>query len=72
MHCADIDIIISNPVVLIRVINALTESRHETNADSRKVQCIGQGTPVWTKETLKEMLDPIRVDAGLEWKEVKI
>ena len=72
MHYADIDVIVSNPVLLVKVINALTKPQLRTNGESQKVQCIGEGIPVWTKEIIKDTLEPLRVEAGLEWKEVNL
>ena len=70
MHYAEEDVIISNPTVLVKSINALTEAPEKTNSDSLRVQCLGEGIPLWTKKTIEEALEPISADEGVELKRV--
>ena len=70
MHYAEEDVIISDPTVLVKSINALTKTHEKTNSDSLKVQCLGEEIPVWTKKTIEVALEPISVDEGMELKRV--
>ena len=70
MHYAEEDVIISNPTVLVKLINALIKAPEKTNSDSLRMQCLGEGIRVWTKKTIEEALEPISADEGVELKRV--
>ncbi len=70
-HDGSSDVIVSNPVHMARLVNALVNAGCETDEKSCRVQSIGPGVRVWPEMAVRQQMESAFQGEDLDWKKVK-